>query len=53
MVASGTASEIRKTIDEYAEARLDYFCASIMHSSAAETKADLRRFAREVVRSYA
>ena len=52
-VASGSSAEIRKTIDEYEEAGLDYFCASINHTSAAEILADLKTFAEEVVRSYA
>jgi len=51
-VASGTAAEIRRTIDQFASAGLDYFCASIMHPSAADISADLRKFASDVVRSY-
>jgi probable F420-dependent oxidoreductase len=52
-VASGSSMEIRRTIDQYAEAGLEYFCASVTHPSAADIVADLRKFAAEVVRSYA
>jgi probable F420-dependent oxidoreductase len=51
-VASGNAAEIRKTIGEFEVAGLEYFCASIMHPDAAETAADLKKFATDVVRSY-
>ena len=51
-VASGTATEIRQTIDQYGEAGLDYFCASIMHPSVDDILADLKKFAGDVVRSY-
>ncbi len=51
-VVSGTAAEIRHTIDEFADAGLDYFCASIMHPSAADITIDLKKFAGDVMRSY-
>jgi len=51
-VASGTAAEIRKTVDDYAQAGLEYFCASMAHPSAAEIMVDLRKFAQEVIWSY-
>jgi probable F420-dependent oxidoreductase len=51
-VISGTGAEIRKGIDGYADAGLEYFCASILHQSAEEIVADLRKFAREVIMSY-
>jgi probable F420-dependent oxidoreductase len=51
-VVSGSGQEIRKQIGEYEEAGLEYYCASMMHPSAEETKADIRRFASEVIRSY-
>jgi len=49
---SGSAAEIRKQIDAYADAGLEYYCASINHPVAAEIVADLKRFATEVIRSY-
>jgi probable F420-dependent oxidoreductase len=51
-VASGSADDIRKTIGEFEQVGLDYFCASIMHPSAADILADLKKFAVDVVRSY-
>ncbi len=51
-IASGTPAEVRQTIDRFAEMGLDYFCASIMHPSAADISADLKKFAGDVVRSY-
>ena len=53
VAVSGTAAEIRKQIDAYAEVGLEYYCASINHPAASEIIADLRRFSSEVVRSYA
>ncbi|MDG6983370.1 MAG: LLM class F420-dependent oxidoreductase [Nitrososphaerota archaeon] len=53
VAVSGTAAEIRKQIDAYALAGLEYYCASINHPAASEIIADLRRFSSEVVRSYA
>jgi len=51
-VASGSAAEIRRTIEDYEKAGLEYYCASILHPSAAEIERDLKRFAADVVRSY-
>lgn len=50
---SGSAAEIRRQIDDYARAGLEYYCASINHPAAAEIIADLRRFSSEVIGSYA
>lgn len=52
VAVSGTAAEIRKQIDAYSEAGLEYFCASMNHPAASEIIADVRKFAAEVVRSY-
>lgn len=49
---SGSGAEIRKEIDAYAGAGLEYYCASINHHDAVEIIADLRKFASEVVGSY-
>jgi len=49
---SGSPSEIRREIDAYADAGLEYYCAAINHPSAADIKADLRLFSSEVMRSY-
>ena len=50
---SGSADEIRKEIDAYAEAGLQYYCASINHPASADIIADLKKFSSEVVSSYA
>ncbi len=52
IAVSGTASDIRKGIDAYAEAGLEYYCASINHPAAADIIADLKRFSGDVIRSY-
>lgn len=52
VAVSGSGAEIRKAVDAYVKAGLDYYCASILHPSASDIVADLRRFAAEVVRSY-
>jgi probable F420-dependent oxidoreductase len=52
VVVSGSAAEIRKQIDAYAQAGLEYYCASINHPAASEIVADLRKFASEVIGSY-
>jgi probable F420-dependent oxidoreductase len=52
LAVSGSASEIRKEIDAYASAGLEYYCASINHPSADEIVADLRKFGADVIRSY-
>ena len=49
---SGSPAEIRKEIDAYATAGLEYYCASINHASAADIIADLKLFSSEVMRSY-
>ncbi|MDG6985459.1 MAG: LLM class F420-dependent oxidoreductase [Nitrososphaerota archaeon] len=53
VAVSGTASQIRKDIDAYAEAGLQYYCASINHPEAGEIVKDLRKFSADVIRSYA
>jgi len=53
VAVSGTSGEIRKEIDAYAEAGLQYYCASINHRAAADILADLRKFSADVLRSYA
>ncbi|MDG6900359.1 MAG: LLM class F420-dependent oxidoreductase [Nitrososphaerota archaeon] len=53
VAVSGSADQIRKDIDAYADAGLEYYCASISHPSAADIISDLRKFASEVVKSYA
>jgi probable F420-dependent oxidoreductase len=50
---SGTSADIRKDIDSYAEAGLEYYCASMNHPAASEILSDVRRFAADVIRSYA
>jgi probable F420-dependent oxidoreductase len=52
VAVSGSASEIRKEIDAYEEAGLEYYCASINHPAATDIVVDLRKFASEVIRSY-
>ena len=49
---SGSPAEIRKEVDAYAEAGLEYYCASINHPEASEIIRDLRKFASEVMKSY-
>jgi probable F420-dependent oxidoreductase len=53
VAVSGSASDIRKEIDAYAGAGLEYFCASMNHPQAEEIVADVRRFSAEVISSYA
>ena len=52
IVVSGSPADIRKKIDAYANAGLEYYCASINHRSAVEIAADLKFFSAEVMRSY-
>ena len=49
---SGSADDIRKQVDAYAKAGLEYYCASMNHPAASEIVADVRKFSAEVVRSY-
>jgi len=53
VTVSGSADEIRKEIDAYAEAGLQYFCASINHPASADIIADLKKLSSEVITSYA
>ena len=52
VAVSGTASDIRKGIEAYAEAGLEYYCASINHPAAADIVTDLKRFSADVIGSY-
>lgn len=52
VTVSGTAVEIRKEIDRYAQAGLEYYCASINRPAASEIIADLKKFSSEVMKSY-
>ena len=52
IAVSGSPSEIRKEIDAYADAGLEYYCASINHPSAEDIVADLKLFSAEVMKSY-
>jgi probable F420-dependent oxidoreductase len=52
MVVSGSPAEIRRDIDAYAEAGLEYYCASINHPAASDIIMDLRKFESEVITSY-
>jgi probable F420-dependent oxidoreductase len=52
IAVSGSPAEIRKQIDAYADAGLEYYCASINHPSAGDIVADLKMFSAEVMRSY-
>ena len=52
IAVSGSPSEIRKEIDAYAKAGLEYYCASINHPSADDIVADLKLFSAEVMKSY-
>jgi len=49
---SGSPDDIRKSMEEYESAGMEYCCASILHPSAAEIVADVRKFASEVIGSY-
>ena len=52
IAVSGSPAEIRKEIDAYAKAGLEYYCASINHPSKEDIVADLKLFSAEVMRSY-
>jgi probable F420-dependent oxidoreductase len=49
---SGSADEIRSDLDSYQEAGLGYCCASILHSTASDVIADIRKFASDIIGSY-
>ena len=53
VAVSGTGAEIRKQIDGYANAGLEYYCAAMNHPAASDIVADLRKFSAEVIGSYA
>ncbi len=52
IAVSGSPTEIRREIDAYARAGLEYYCASINHPSADDIIADLKLFSAEVMKSY-
>ena len=52
VAVSGSASEVRKGIEAYAAAGLQYYCASINHPGAEDIVADLGKFSADVLRSY-
>ena len=49
---SGSPDEIRSAVEAYQSAGLGYCCVSILHPSATEIIADLRKFAADIVSSY-
>jgi probable F420-dependent oxidoreductase len=49
---SGGATGVRKSLEDYARAGLEYPCVSILHPSVREIIADVRSFGKEVIRSY-
>lgn len=49
---SGSPGDIRNSVEAYLDAGLDYCCASILHPSAGEIIADIKKFATDVVSSY-
>lgn len=49
---SGSPAEIRKSVDAYAAAGMEYCCASILHPSPEEIMADVRKFSSDVIGSY-
>lgn len=49
---SGSADEIRDSVESYLSAGLGYLCVSILHPSASEIIEDLRKFAADVIASY-
>jgi len=52
VAVSGSAAEVRKEIEGYAQAGLEYYCASINHPAASDIIKDLKEFSSEVIRSY-
>lgn len=52
VAVSGSADEIRKDIDAYSKAGMQYYCASINHPAASDIVADLKKFSADVIRSY-
>ncbi len=50
---SGSPAEIRGSVDSYASAGLEYCCVSILHPTAEEIIADVRKFSSDVMKSYA
>ncbi|HUK80319.1 MAG TPA: LLM class flavin-dependent oxidoreductase [Nitrososphaerales archaeon] len=53
VTVSGSPQELRKEMDAYFEAGLQYYCVAINHPVAADIEADLKLFSSEVMRSYA
>jgi len=52
VAVSGSSEEIRKEMDSYVKAGLEYYCAAINHPAAADIEADLKMFSSEVMQSY-
>jgi probable F420-dependent oxidoreductase len=52
VAVSGSPADVRKEIEAYAKAGLEYYCASINHPSVGDIIADLKLFSDEVVRSH-
>ena len=52
IAVSGSTTDIRKQIDAYAKAGLEYYCALINHPSTEDIVADLKLLSAEVMRSY-
>ena len=52
VAVSGSAEEIRRSVGDYEEAGLEYYCASVNHPLAADVVSDLRKFSAEVMKSY-
>jgi probable F420-dependent oxidoreductase len=49
---SGSADEIRSSLEAYQMAGMNYCCASILHPSAADIVADIKKFGSEIISSY-
>lgn len=49
---SGGPAEIRRSVEAYQSAGLQYLCASILHPSAAEIIEDVRKFSSDVIVSH-
>lgn len=49
---SGGAADVRKSVEAYASAGMEYCCAQITHPAADEIIEDIRRFSAEVMKSY-
>lgn len=52
VAVSGSSEEIIRQIEEYEEAGLEYFCASVLHPRAEDIIADLKVFSSEIMGSF-